>query len=267
MKLTFSTLACPAWSLTQILDAAVGFGYAGVDFRGIGAQIDVTLLPEFTTDLSSTKSMLLERRLSVPCLCSSIWLNAPEADKWNRMLEEFVRTVSLARELGTETIRIFPGATPGSMSREDCITQARRRARQLAKLAAGSGVVPVLETHDDWQTGAAAPLLIDDCAPAEFGILWDIRHSVVAGESLEDSVRLFGPRLRHVHIKDARNTTAGEVSTLIGEGEMPIRRAVELLRSEGYAGWYCLENEKRWRPAAPEPELILPNYVQFMRGI
>jgi sugar phosphate isomerase/epimerase len=47
MKLTYSTLACPDWTLPQILDAAVAAGIAGIDFRGIGPELDITcrLLP------------------------------------------------------------------------------------------------------------------------------------------------------------------------------------------------------------------------------
>ena len=47
MKLCFSTLACPAWSLDQIIEPGVASGMQGVDFRGVGDEIDITKMPAF----------------------------------------------------------------------------------------------------------------------------------------------------------------------------------------------------------------------------
>ena len=48
MRLSFSTLACPEWGLRQIVEAAATHGISGVDFRGLGPEIDITRLPQFT---------------------------------------------------------------------------------------------------------------------------------------------------------------------------------------------------------------------------
>ena len=43
MKLSYTTLACPAWDLPRIVDAAVASGYDAIDFRG---YLDCVELPE-----------------------------------------------------------------------------------------------------------------------------------------------------------------------------------------------------------------------------
>ena len=41
MQLAFSTLACPTWSLEEILAAAGRYGYDGVEWRGLQGEIDL----------------------------------------------------------------------------------------------------------------------------------------------------------------------------------------------------------------------------------
>lgn len=145
---------------------------------------------------------------------------------------------------------------------------ARRHARQLAKLAASHRVKPVLETHDDWGASTEVIKLVADCAPEEFGVLWDIRHTWAAKESPEEAIATLGPRLKHVHVKDSVIRNDREIPCLLGEGIVSVRESLIALREASYAGWICLETEKRWYPdVAPEPEASLPQYVQFVRGV
>ncbi len=60
-------------------------------------------------------------------------------------------------------------------------------------------------------------------------------------------------RLAHVQVKDPRRTP------LLGEGEVPVRTILELLRRHGYR-WVAVEWEKKWHPEIPEPEVALPQH-------
>src|SRR3954454_5927648 len=72
MKLTISTLACPDWTLAQILDACAAAGVGGVDFRGRGPEIDVTRLRDFTLDLPLTLAEFRARGVAMPCFTTSV---------------------------------------------------------------------------------------------------------------------------------------------------------------------------------------------------
>src|SRR5690606_22139309 len=54
MKLCISTLACPTWTLDQIIAGCAQAGVQGIDFRGIGDELDITRLPEFNRRLDET---------------------------------------------------------------------------------------------------------------------------------------------------------------------------------------------------------------------
>jgi sugar phosphate isomerase/epimerase len=268
LRLCVSTLGCPDWTLDQVIDRCAEYGLDGIDFRGIGRTIDITQLDEFTTGVDKTVARLRERNLGVPCLCSSITLNQPDPRRWQASLDEFARSHAVAEALGSWMIRIFPGQSPKDLSRDETIALARRHIRQLLKLSEGRRARPVLETHDDWNTGAAISELLSDVAPADFPVIWDMRHSLRAGESIHQTLSLMGPRIGHVHIKDSVLADGKEHPRIPGQGDLPLAEAIAALRRFGYEGWWCLESEKRWQRAeAPEPEVIFPGYVQFMKGV
>ena len=85
MKLAISTLCCPAWDLQQIAEAAVQSGIEGIDFRGIGTEIDITALPQFGADFDTTLRLLRERKISLPCFNTSVTLLSPSPQRWDAM--------------------------------------------------------------------------------------------------------------------------------------------------------------------------------------
>ena len=268
MKLCFSTLACPEWSLDQITKAARD-NQLGVDFRGIGSEIDITRMPAFNDQLPATLEMFRRNNVKVPCLNTSVTLISPP-DRWTAMLDECQRTAQLAKQLDTRRMRIFGGAVPKEIDRAEARSMAHRHLRQLTKITSPLNVQLALETHDEWIIADEVLQLIDGCEPAEVGVLWDIEHPHRRGEAPAETVRKLGARIRHVHIKDSFPALPGERKarpTLLGEGEVPIVECVRALRAIEYDGWYCLEAEKRWIASTPEPEESIPQFAAYMRRI
>jgi fatty-acyl-CoA synthase len=268
MKLTISTLACPDWTLAQILDACVSAGVGGVDFRGLGPEIDVTRLREFTLDLSLTLAEFRARGVAMPCFSTSVTLMSPSPQRWQEMLDEAHRYAQLAGRTGTPYLRIFGGAIPKGMTRDEALSTARRHLRQISKICKSHGTLPVLETHDAWSTSRAVRELLHEFDPAEAGVLWDVEHTCRAGEAPGETVESLGRYIRHVHFKDSVYEGGKYVPKLLGEGDLPLRDAVRALKAIGYDGWVCLETEKRWHPElAPAPEVSLPHFGRFMQGM
>jgi sugar phosphate isomerase/epimerase len=263
MKLAFSTLVCPAWSLDQIITSASRYNL-GIDFRGIGPEIDISKMPEFNEKLDETISLIRASEVALPCFNTSITLIAP-SDRWQQMLDECQRYARLAERTGTKFLRIFGGGIPKEMSRDEAIQMGQRRLRQLVKICHGHGCQPILETHDDWTTSEQVLELIHEFQPTEIGVLWDVEHTIRHGESSADTVSRLGRFIVHVHIKDSHRDPAGHnLQQLLGDGDLPIKEAIDALHQNSFDGWYSLETEKRWQPDAPEPEQSLPRFVEFM---
>jgi sugar phosphate isomerase/epimerase len=46
-----------------------------------------------------------------------------------------------------------------------------------------------------------------------------------------------------------------------------VAEAIRVLKEHGYNGWIVFEHEKRWHPELPEPEEILPQFVEWVKPL
>jgi sugar phosphate isomerase/epimerase len=264
MKLAFSTLSCPQWSLAQIIDAARANSITGVDFRGLGDEIDITKLPQFTFELDATLESFRARGLEMPCFNTSVTLISPGPERWQMMLEECQRYAQLASRSGTLYLRIFGGGLPKGMAPEEARQMARRHLRQLVRICQGHQTQPLLETHDEWSTSDRVLELLEGFDPSEVAVLWDVEHPWSHGEPPHRTADQLKEYIRHIHIKDSEQAQAQREPRLLGEGDLPLAECATALRGIGYDQWICLESEKRWHREAPEPEISLPQFVGYM---
>ena len=77
---------------------------------------------------------------------------------------------------------------------------------------------------------------------AEVGIVMDFSHIVASGGDPLDFVRRFGPRIAHVHIRDA---VPGNINLSVGNGAVDFGRGLKALADAGYHGHFALELETR----------------------
>lgn len=272
MRLSVSTLACPQWTLPRIVRTASENGYRGVDFRGLGEEIDVTNLPEFNNELPETLELFKQHGLEVACLNTSITLVTPAPERWQMMLEECQRNARLAERVHTPFIRVFGGQLAKDMTHDEGLILAKRHLRQLCKICQRYGCMPILETHDYWSMSSRVLEVIHEFDPSDAGVLWDIEHPFRVGESPRDTYETLKRFLKHVHFKDSTrvpnsNRPDGRsLPRLIGEGEIPVTEFWGLFREVGYNGWIALESEKRWHADGPEPDQSIPQFARWSRS-
>ncbi len=264
MKLCISTLVCPAWTFQQIVNACTEYGIAGIDFRGIASEIDITRLPQFTTDLPETTRVLREKNLRMPCLNLSTTLITTDADRWSSFLDETQRSARLAQQIHTRYLRVFGGRVADGMTREEAREVARRHLKQLTKITLPNDCQILWETHDDWATSDELLPVLESFSPDEVGVLWDIEHPFRKGEPPDQTAEKLKRYIKHIHVKDSERIDDRNAPRLLGEGSLPIESCLAALKSIGYTGWYALETEKRWRSEAPEPEDTIPQFVKYM---
>lgn len=273
MKLGFTTLGCPDWDLDTICKKGRAFGYDGVDFRGLQEEIDVTVLPAFTTGIADTERKFADAGLRVCGISSSI--GVCEAENLESNLEEARRTIPVAAALGVETIRVFGRGSAETQSREALADAGKRTMEAILELDGASDFKWMFETHDLWISARDCRLLLDGIPNKAFGALWDIGHtSRVGRETPAESYRALEGRIYGVHIKDAVYDTMhpeamkdGWRYVTPGTGELPLAEAVGLLEHGGFDGWVIFEHEKRWHRELPDPEEIFPECVAWFRSL
>src|SRR6266496_4492365 len=100
MKLAFSTLGCPHWELERIAQAARAYGYAAVELRAIGGDLDLLKRPEFQPGtVAATCRWLADKSLSICCVDTSCTFDSRDEDERRRQVDVAVRHAELAASL------------------------------------------------------------------------------------------------------------------------------------------------------------------------
>lgn len=254
MRLAFTTLAAPGASIEEVCDAALAYGYEGLEWR----LADGALLGPETPD--EVWARIAEAMLDRGLVCACVDTSSTFVHDTDEGREEAVAgTVAMARQaaaLGAPAVRVFGG---GRREQTAPAGSAREALRRAVEGAARYGVEVLVETHDAWSRASDAAVLVEGTGA---GILWDVAHTFRAGEDPAVSLAACGmPSV--VHVKDAR----GEQLTHLGEGDVPLEQIVVLLDEAGFDGWLSFEWEKLWHPELPEHEVALPRAAAHLRAL
>lgn len=242
--LAVSSLGAPELDLPAFLAHARAAGCTGVELRlGADQPVHVGLTER---ERRTCRDQLAESGLEVLCLASYVKLCSDGPD--DEVVDELGRTLDLAAELGAAGVRVFPGGT-GDGGDDD---RARRRLeRVVADVPAGVRIL--VETHDSHPRATDVVRLLEgvpDEAPVD--VIWDVAHSLVAGEPAHDTVATLGRRLAHVQVKDVERLERGATPALPGQGVLPLDSVAAALRDAGYRGYLSLEWERAWFPELPD---------------
>jgi len=269
MKLAFSTLGCPNWDLSTIIQRAVEHGYNGVDFRGYLADVDLRKSPIFAPgEIRRTAGSIRDAGLAVCALSSGARMFDATPGARAESLDEMRAYAEMARETGAGIVRIFGGALNGTPL-EDALAVAGETLCHASEIAQQAGIVFAVETHDDWVATPPLARAFERAGfPKSVEILWDVHHPYrVAGETPETTCANIGKLTRHTHWKDSVATAnGGHELCRFGHGDIPLKKIYDVLAAGGYDGWHTFEWEKRWVPGLPEPEVAYPDFTRVMRG-
>jgi len=274
IRISFSTLGCPDWGLTRVIDAAGRLGYDGIELRFIEGDDALWERPELVgSGLRETRERLADAGLVVPCVDTRSFFHHEDPAARRRAVEEALRSVELAAALGAAGIRVFGDRAQEGATLEQTASWIVECLVALRDGAAGTGVEVWLESHGDFATAAAARELVVRAGGPGLGVLWDPANAFQEfEEDPADGRRILGDLVRHVHVKDARrppsapSTRANFVPwtpALPGTGDVPAAAVLADLRTRGYDGWVSFEWEKRWHPEIESPEEALPHFVTW----
>jgi sugar phosphate isomerase/epimerase len=269
MKLSFSTLGCPGWCFDEILAHATAYGFDGVGFRGVGGELDLAKVPEFSASrLQETRRRLEDSGLVASMVLTSTKLIVPEAEvEENLALAE--SHIEIAAALGAPSIRVFGGQFPPGLSHAAAVARAAKRLRRLGDFAASREILVLLETHDDFTDPALLRRVMEAANHPNVAALWDIHHPYrLLGLSMQDAWDEIGPWVRSVDIKDSITDASARLGyryVELGAGDIPVAEALRILAGNGYDGWLTFEWEKLWHPDLAEPEIAFPAFIAAMR--
>jgi len=261
---TFSTLACPGWSIETVIARAEEFGYEGIEWRG-GAQGHVR--PDMSV-AQKTALRQLSADAGLMALAVTAYTSFVTDEERQSNLDELQRYVDLAAELDAPYVRTFLGKLPEGRKLDsslyekisDCLNTA-------ADYADSVGVKIAVEPHDAFvRASTIVPILSLVQHPA-LRVIWDIGNAFAAGEDLKESFELLKNRIAYVQVKDGTKHGTEWQLCSVGQGHVPLGMAFGLLLAHGYEGALSLEWEYAWHPELDSAEIALPAALRTMREI
>ena len=267
MKLSISTLGCPAWSFEQILENFSALGVKGIEIRGINGNMDPDAIPcFFPENLDSTKAALDSYGMKIVGFGTSANFHDPSSRE--AKIDEAKRAIDLCARVGIPSIRVFGNNIYKGDARAS-VERIRDGIAELCDYAEGKNVCVNLEVHGDINTIERLSPIVESLGERRnFGIIWDIMHSYrVYGNDFEEFYQFLKPYIKHIHLKDCIRTGDNSFALKnLGDGDIDIVSIVNRLISDGYDGYFSFEWEKVWHPELDEPEIAFPRFAEYMKS-
>lgn len=265
LKISFSTLACPEWSWSDIYSIAKDFKFNGIEIRGIGDEIFAVKAKPFTENkLPQTIKKLTELNLEIPCLSSGACLK--DAEKFSDAEAEITAYAKLAQKLNTPYIRVLADNNycPDGEVNDDVVFDALIK---LVPVAEEYNVTLLVETNGVYSDTSRLARLLSRVKSRKVAALWDMHHPYrFAGETPETTVANLGEYIKFVHVKDSIITPDGNLEyRMLGNGDIPVKEMLSTLQSINYIGYVSLEWVKRWADNLKHAGIVIPQFAEFMK--
>ena len=268
LPLAFSTLGCPDWDLKKITDFAKQHGYTGIELRGLKREIDLPKCPDFsnTKNIDATLKLMKDKKLRFVDLGSGSKLHFSEGAEREKNINEGKAYIDLAQQLNCPNVRVFPSLLPKDRDKDETMEFIAKGLMELGNYAKASGVMVLMETHGDLVWTHDIEKVMQDAAHPHVGLVWDPCNMwTITKEPPAEAYRILKKYIHHTHIKDAKLVDGKPQYTRLGQGEVPIFEAVDVLSKGSYKGYYSFEWEKLWHPELEDPETALADYPIAMK--
>jgi len=254
MLLSFSTLPCMDCSAEELNSICEKFGFSAAEVR-----------------TNSDNTFTHGAKLNISNLGSSICIKKYDESLLNAAISLF----NDAKNAGIGAVRVFLGNFCRTYDAPKEPVIHSEIVEMLQKLSDSTDIDIWIETHNEYATGKALRVLLDDVNRKNVKIIWDIIHTIEDGESPSETLHYIGDDIAHVHIKDGKKSADKNqhdyIYTRLGEGELPIKEIVSLLDNRGFKGYYSLEWESLWRNELKELNIsndeLFRSYAEFMNSI
>jgi len=134
MKMSFSTLACPTWTLSQVIEIAVGSGHDGGELRFLEGEDSLWKLHAFQgSAMAAAKRRISDNGLAITCVGTSCRFHSPDHSERERWVEEGKRMAELAAALNSPGSRVFGDKIQSGAARDSTRNWIAQGVRCLAE--------------------------------------------------------------------------------------------------------------------------------------
>jgi inosose dehydratase len=255
----------------KVLDEIAAAGYTGTELGPYG------YLP---TEPAKLKAELAGRKLEL--IGSFVPLPLAHAERYEAGYREAMQVAELLSQTGARLIVLADEMNDARMAVSGRVDETRdgmsdaqwaSAARLLERVATSCRALKLSAVfHHHAGTFVETPKeiarLCERTDPELLGLCLDTGHYTFGGGDPVDAVRLYGARIRHLHLKDvqftvleaARRDQCGFLEAVrrgvfceLGAGAVDLKRVVGDLAATGYADWALVEQDVDTRAETVQP--------------
>jgi sugar phosphate isomerase/epimerase len=240
----------------------------GVEYAELQFVWDKEIGDQTPAEIQKIKDLVARYNVKVPCITRHnfvglpVMTTTPEDEAYKKHLEGLKRCIAIAKELGTNLVRIMSCRKEmiifGYNGAEQWVASTGAWDKLLklmeapVKVAEDAGITLVVETGNNAMitSGYLAKKLIDDLGTKHVKVLWDIPNTLYCTDiPYPDAYEQIKNYIGHIHIKDCKADIARATVRFcpMGEGDMApyLDGLAAALKRDKYQGVISVESVYR----------------------
>lgn len=270
-RIGFHSVGLHQYPIEAAIDRVAAAGYEAIE---LSAETLPWAPPHVTPRLSSEERKGLRRRAQNAGLAISAvgaHVNMVEADLQQRHanLEYALGCIELAADVGTDVAHLLSGMAPPGIPHQEVwqwlVEGVARCIERGQALGVKVGFEPVATQFACNVAGLQE--LMKAVEPLVLYVNYDPSHYQVHGDDPVAAAGTFGPRIVHVHVKDAKGTPEDFQFPPLGRGDVDLPGVIAALREVGYGGFLSVEYEADAFGYQQTEEEILAGNLHFVQRL
>ncbi|MCP4592472.1 MAG: sugar phosphate isomerase/epimerase [bacterium] len=267
MKIGFTSRVCPEWDLSTIVTRAAELGFDGVELGTLQGETHLPAVAALADDPDKVKRLFADRGVELVCLGTGESLEPYSVQEVEKRRAKIIEVIELAGRLGCPYVRVPIGNIPDADNRDRTLARLAEVIEPLAAPASRCGVSVLVENGGDFAGSEPLWFVIDHAAHPAVGACWNPCVAMVLRERPTVSIPRLGIRARIVRVCDGTFDDQGRFGgyRVPGDGDVELRRMIELLRGIIFSGYLMFDWPKAVMPDLPDAAEVLPTVQARLR--
>ncbi|RMH11535.1 MAG: hypothetical protein D6695_08990 [Planctomycetota bacterium] len=266
MKLAFSTVATPEWTLDRVIDFARRIDVNGIELRTFGDDSAHFTPDPCLTSFPKIRRLMADAGVEPACLATSITFDEPVRPPvvgrlfgtYELCVAHTKRMIEVATQIECPFVRVFGFELQPRESRRAGLRRVIDRLQLAAACARNTGVRILLENGGSFPTAEDLAEIIARVDSPLIDAAYSPAVAEAVGEDPLDGLAIIANHLESVKVKDFDGTRPVPV----GSGEMRCEEIVRRLGETGFTGWIVVEWDRMWLDGLADAEQVIPPAIE-----